>query len=218
VLNSYQDKCLYIIKWFDTFSIKHIPREENRQVNQLAQQASGYVVSQGVFWVASVSLVEHRYALRSKGKLILEDSGRLWDKEKLIPGKAKWLPGNRDLLSRKIELESGRIESEPGKTELSSGKEKPVRGNTNQLPGNIDWLSGKVDPETKLSSGKVEPGLSYRCRLWEELEPILGEEDNEESITKKSESENIGSPIDEEKMEPMKKCIRDPGKIGGCRF
>jgi hypothetical protein len=49
VLNSYRDKCLYIIKWFDTFSIKHIPREENRQVNQLAQQASGYVVSQGVF-------------------------------------------------------------------------------------------------------------------------------------------------------------------------
>jgi hypothetical protein len=51
-------------------------------------------------------------------------------------------------------------------------------------------------------------------------------------VTKKSESENIGSPIDEEKMEPMKeyysvkggstirtdwrlsllKCIRDPGK------
>jgi hypothetical protein len=59
VLNSYRDKCLDIIKLFDTFSIKHIPREENSQVNRLAQQASGYVVSQGVFWVASVSLVEH---------------------------------------------------------------------------------------------------------------------------------------------------------------
>jgi hypothetical protein len=64
------------------------------------------------------------------------------------------------------------------------------------------------------------------------LEPILGEEDNEESVTKKSESRNIGSPVDEEKREPMKeyylvkcgdtvrincrlpllKCIRDPGK------
>jgi hypothetical protein len=70
------------------FSIKHIPREENSRVNRLAQQASGYVVSQGVFWVASVSLVEHRYALRSKGKPILEDSDRLWGKEKPILGNA----------------------------------------------------------------------------------------------------------------------------------
>jgi ribonuclease HI len=49
VLNSYRDKCLDIIKLFNTFSIKHIPREENSQANQLAQQDSGYVVRQGVF-------------------------------------------------------------------------------------------------------------------------------------------------------------------------
>jgi ribonuclease HI len=73
VLNSFWDKCLDIIKLFDMLGIKHIPREKNSRANRLAQQASGYVVSQGVFWVASVSLVEHRYALRSKGKLILED-------------------------------------------------------------------------------------------------------------------------------------------------
>jgi ribonuclease HI len=71
MLNSYQDKCLDIIKLFDTFSIKHIPQEENSRANRLAQQVSVCVVSQGVFWVASVSLVEHRYALRSKGKPIL---------------------------------------------------------------------------------------------------------------------------------------------------
>jgi ribonuclease HI len=71
VLNSYQDKCLDIIKLFDTFSIKHIPQEENSRVSRLAQQALGYIVSQAVFWVASVSLVEHRYSLRSKGKPIL---------------------------------------------------------------------------------------------------------------------------------------------------
>jgi hypothetical protein len=53
VLNSYRDKCLDTIKLFDTFSIKHIPREENGRANRLAQQASGYVVSQGVFlgWI-----------------------------------------------------------------------------------------------------------------------------------------------------------------------
>ena len=81
--------------------------------------------------------------------------------------------------------------------------------------------------------GKAEPGLSYTCGLREELEPILGEEENEESVTEKSESGNVGSPIDEEKMEPMKeydlvkgggmiwtdwrlpllKCIRDPKRL-----
>jgi hypothetical protein len=37
VLNSYWDKYLDIIKLFDMFSIKHIPREVNSQVNRLAQ-------------------------------------------------------------------------------------------------------------------------------------------------------------------------------------
>jgi hypothetical protein len=77
VLNSYRDECLDIIKLFDMFSIKHIPREENSRANRLAQQASGYIVSQGVFWVAFVSSVEHKYALRSKGKPILQDLDRL---------------------------------------------------------------------------------------------------------------------------------------------
>jgi hypothetical protein len=64
------------------------------------------------------------------------------------------------------------------------------------------------------------------------LEPTSSKEDNKESVTKKSKSGNVGSPIDEEKMEPMKEydsvkdgstirkvwrlpllqCIRDPGK------
>jgi hypothetical protein len=184
MLNSYWDKCLDIIKLFDTFSIKHIPQEENSQMNRLAQQASGYVVRQGVFWVASVSLVEHRYALRNKGKSMLEDSDRLRDNK------------------------------------------KPVLGNANQLPGNEDRLSGKTDPG-------IEPGPSYGCGLREELELISGKENNEESVTKKSESGNVGSPVDEGKTELMKEydsvkdgstiqtdwrlplleCIRDPRKI-----
>jgi hypothetical protein len=65
------------------------------------------------------------------------------------------------------------------------------------------------------------------------LQLISGKENNEESVTKKSESENVGSPVDEGKIEPMKEydsvkdgntiqtdwrlplleCIRDPGKI-----
>jgi ribonuclease HI len=49
VLSSYRYRCLDIIKLFDVFSIKHFPREENSRANRLAQQASGYVVSQEVF-------------------------------------------------------------------------------------------------------------------------------------------------------------------------
>jgi hypothetical protein len=112
------------------------------------------------------------------------------DKEKPISGNAKRLLGNTDQLSGKIELELGRTES---------GKEKSVLGNTNQLPSNEDRLSGKTDPETEPSSVKAEPGPSYGCGLQKELEPISGKEDNEESVTKKSESGNVGSPIDEEK-------------------
>jgi ribonuclease HI len=124
VLNSYWDICLDIIKLFDKFSIKHIPREENSRANRLAQQASGYVVSHGVFWVASTSLVEHKYALRSKGKPILEESDRLRDEEKPILGDAKWLPSKTDRLSEKTESESGKTETELEKTEPSSDKEK----------------------------------------------------------------------------------------------
>jgi hypothetical protein len=192
VLNSYREKCVDIVKLFDMFSIKHIPREDNSRANWIAQQALGYIVSQGVFGVALVSLVEHRYALRSKGKPIVEDLDQLWGKEKPIPGKAKRLAGNTDQLSGKIEPELGRTESEPGKTESSLGKEKPILGNANQLPGNVDRLSGKAYPATEPGSGKAELGPSYGCGLWEELEPISRKEDNEESITKKRESGNIG--------------------------
>ncbi len=60
---------------------------------------------------------------------------------------------------------------------------------------------------------------------------MSGKKNNEESVTKKSESGNVGSPVDEERTEPMKEydsikgggtirtdwrlllleCIRDPG-------
>ena len=51
LLNSYLDRCLDIIKTLDTFTINHIPREENSRANCLAQQASGYNVSKGKFFI-----------------------------------------------------------------------------------------------------------------------------------------------------------------------
>jgi hypothetical protein len=97
VLNSYRDRCLDIVKLFDTFSIKHIPREENSKANRLAQQASGYVVTQRFFWVTSVSFVENTYELRSKGKPMLDNIDQLQDKGKSISDKADRLPDKSEL-------------------------------------------------------------------------------------------------------------------------
>jgi ribonuclease HI len=172
VLNSYRDRCLDIIKLFDTFSIKHIPQEENSRANQLAQQALGYVITQGVFWVTSVRMVENRYALRSKGKLMLENLDRLQDKGKPILDKAHQLSGNS----------------------------KPESGNM-----------GESQEKAKLTSGK----------------------EANESVTMENRFEKVGSPLDEEKMKPIRvdelakdgdtvqidwrlplmECIRDLGKI-----
>jgi hypothetical protein len=128
VLNSYQDRCLDIIKLFDTFNIKHIPQEENSRSNWLAQQASGYVVSQEVFWVASVSLVEHMYELRSKGKLVLQNSDRLQDEEKTILDNMNQLLGKTLPDLQKTEPESGKTEPGSGKAELESGKTELEHG------------------------------------------------------------------------------------------
>ena len=50
-LNLYLDKCLDIISTLDYFSIAHIPRQDNWLANELAQQACGYHVSRGIFFI-----------------------------------------------------------------------------------------------------------------------------------------------------------------------
>jgi ribonuclease HI len=51
-LNIYHDTCLDIIATLDSFSIAHISRHENWRANELAQQASGYHVHHGVFYIS----------------------------------------------------------------------------------------------------------------------------------------------------------------------
>jgi hypothetical protein len=114
VLNSYRDRCLDIIKLFDTFSIKHIPREENSRANRLAQQASGCIVSQGVFWITLISLIEHMHAWRSRGKLMMKNSDWLQVEGKSIPDNTYRLPGETWLESGETESISGKIELELG--------------------------------------------------------------------------------------------------------
>jgi hypothetical protein len=150
VLNSYQDRFLDIIKLFDMFSIKHIPREENSRANRLAQHASGYIVSQGVFWVASVSLVEHKYALRSKGKPVLDNSDRLQDEEKPIPDNTNRLPGKIGPDSGKTEPESGKTKPGSGKAESELGKTKPEWGCEIRLREEVKQLQLKGSRKSRL--------------------------------------------------------------------
>jgi hypothetical protein len=96
--------------------MKHISRKENSGANRLAQQASGYVVSQGDFWAAYVSLVAHRYALRSKGKSLLENSNRLQEEEKPIPD-------NTNQFSGKTGPDSGKTKPGSGKQSLNREKQ-----------------------------------------------------------------------------------------------
>jgi hypothetical protein len=161
VLNSYRDRCLDIIKLFDTFSIKHIPREENSRANRLAQQASGYVVSQGVFWVTSVSLIEHRYALRSKGKAMLENSDWLQDKGKPIPDRVHRLSKNSELESGntgesqdkakptsvkkfQAELVTKQHEVEKDQSPLDEGKTKPISEDGSVMGGDTIWTDWRL--------------------------------------------------------------------------
>jgi ribonuclease HI len=58
-LNAYLDKCLDIIARFDEFFIHHIYRHENSKANNLAQQASGYNVSNKNFSITKKSMCMH---------------------------------------------------------------------------------------------------------------------------------------------------------------
>jgi hypothetical protein len=75
-----------------------------------------------IFWVASVSLVEHRYALRSKGNPVLENSDRLQDEEKFIGDNTNRLPGETGPYSGKTKPESGKTEPGLSKADLKSEK------------------------------------------------------------------------------------------------
>jgi ribonuclease HI len=50
-LNEYRDMCMDIVVSLKEFSIDHVSREDNSRANELAQQASGYVIKRGRFGI-----------------------------------------------------------------------------------------------------------------------------------------------------------------------
>ena len=71
-LNVYLDECLDIIATLDYFSIAHVSRYDNWRANDLAQQASGYHVSRGMFHISHKPM--SCFASMEKAKLKLIDS------------------------------------------------------------------------------------------------------------------------------------------------
>jgi hypothetical protein len=93
---------------------------------------SGYVVTEGVFWVTSVSLVENRYELRSNGKPMLDNVDQLQDKGKPISDKANWL--------------SDKSEPEPGNPDGS--QEKEAKEESVMKMGEFEKVRSPLDDET----------------------------------------------------------------------
>jgi hypothetical protein len=200
VLNSFRDRCLDIIKLFDTFSIKHVPRKENSQANRLAQQASGYVVSQEVYWVASVSLVEHRYALRSKGKPVLENSDRLQDEEKPISDNMNRLPGKTGLDLGKTKPESGKTEPGSGKAKIELGKTEPEQGCKIRL-----WEEAKPTSVERFK----EESVTKKVEVEKDGSPL---DEGKMKLIMEGDSVKGGDTIRTDWRLQLLECIRDPGK------
>jgi hypothetical protein len=78
----YGDRCIDIIGRLDSFCIIHVPRNENGEANMLAQWASGYEITKGLF--------------RVKGKLaLLEAQKRGSAEQSLVINQVRPTSSNR---------------------------------------------------------------------------------------------------------------------------
>ena len=78
-LNTYLDECLDIIATLDYFSIAHVSRYNNWKANNLAQQASIYHVSHGMFHVSHKPMSCFANMERAELKLIASASNEKFD-------------------------------------------------------------------------------------------------------------------------------------------
>jgi hypothetical protein len=145
-------------------------------------------------------LVEHRYALRSKGKPVLENSDRLQDEEKLIPDITNRLLG-------KIGPDSGKIEPELGKT-------KPGMGKAELESGKIELEQGceiRLREEAKLTSVERfnEESVTKKDEVEKDGSPL---DKGEMKWITEGDSVKGGDMIWTDWRLLLLECIRDPGK------
>jgi ribonuclease HI len=61
IFNEYRNECLSAIGVLDSFSISHIPRKENEWAITLAQQASGHIITRGLFFIKDRPTLSKKY-------------------------------------------------------------------------------------------------------------------------------------------------------------
>jgi hypothetical protein len=124
----------------------------------------GYVVTQGVFWVTSVSLVENRYELRSKGKPMLDNVNRLQDKGKPTSDK-----------EAKEESVMKKSEFEKVGSPLDDETTKPIRVDDSAKDGDtvrIDWrlpLMESIRDPGKITDKKLKQQVLKDTSLDDDL-------------------------------------------------
>jgi hypothetical protein len=62
-----------LVEELDTFHISNVCREENRGANNLTQQASGYEVKRGRFWVKERSAICDTMVVQDSGSVSNEE-------------------------------------------------------------------------------------------------------------------------------------------------
>ena len=82
-LNVYLDSCLEVISKLDYFNISHVPRQDNWLANELAQQASGYHISRGMFFVRQLPVTHVANLEEAKQEASLLESAK--EKPKFEP-------------------------------------------------------------------------------------------------------------------------------------
>jgi hypothetical protein len=145
VLNSYRDRCLDIIKTLDTFGIYHIPRDKNQEANALAQHASGYEVTNGLFVIKEGQTMQCMFI--SQNKLIKGSEANMAAPERptMQNSKSPESAGGSDVsdgrqeeqVGKGIELESDHSRDEQQRLTIATR----AKGNESAIIEDSDWRS-----------------------------------------------------------------------------
>jgi ribonuclease HI len=128
VLNCYRDKCLGRVKSWSSFCITHIPREDNKRADALAQQASSYQIRDGLFFVKERPTWQDKCA---SGQAMVET----WASGELGRKREESMPGE-DQGAGSVEL---RGERKSGGAKKESGLQETSKANVHGKDAGPDW-------------------------------------------------------------------------------
>jgi hypothetical protein len=140
VMNMYRDMCWDIIESLDSFCIGYIPREENREANALAQQASGYEVTRGLFEVKRVPATQGSFAQRGElaGQCCVKRQEEEHDRPTLVNREAE-LVGEEETGSQNNQGKLALSEGDTSNDQHGKGQVTPSRTPDEGGHGGVEW-------------------------------------------------------------------------------